>query len=410
MRRIRGRPVWQRSLAAISLASFGWNFVLAQPVIAQTHQPPDKHVGVRHLSPEEMKRLVGANTHTLSYAVASGPTYGWEGNTNGTNTGNGNKLTSIPLVSWTQRGGSPVNLVLYHNSEGNHNSELGNKWTFSFDIYLVTGSGMHPNQTIHWGNDLSYQFTNNGSDVFSAPTGIHDSLVKNVDGTYTLTTPSQTVYHFTSVGGGLYCDTIKDENGNTLSISHNSGGYVTAVTDATSRALSFSYDANNRITSISDPLSRSWSFTYSGTGSAVNLASVSLPSLGGSSYSYSFTYGSTHDITQITSQGGRTASFTYYSDDSLNTQTDGCSNTTTFSYASGATTITDANSHSVTHNYNLINQLSSVTDNLSHSDTYSYDSSYNKTQVTDRRGKVWQYTYDSNGNTLPRRSVTCVLL
>ncbi|HLK55783.1 MAG TPA: DUF6531 domain-containing protein, partial [Chthonomonadaceae bacterium] len=168
----RGRPTWQRVLAALSLASFSWNFVLAQPVSAQTHQTPDKHLGVRRLSAEEMKRKVGANTHTLSYAVASGPTYGWEGAVGGVNSGNGNKLTSIDLVDWTQRGGLPVSLVLYHNSEGNHNSELGNKWCFSFDLYLVTGSGTHPNQTIHWGNDLAYQFTNSGADVFSAPTGI----------------------------------------------------------------------------------------------------------------------------------------------------------------------------------------------------------------------------------------------
>ena len=47
------------------------------------------------------------------------------GTVGGTNTGNGNKLTTLPIVGWTARGGLPVNFTIYHNSQGNHNSELG---------------------------------------------------------------------------------------------------------------------------------------------------------------------------------------------------------------------------------------------------------------------------------------------
>ena len=147
----------------------------------------------RTLTAFELGHIKGS-THSLSYSAASGSTYPWEGNVGGTNSGNGNKLTQIPLVGWTARGGLPVSFSIAHNSQGNHNSELGQKWTHSFDIYLgIDGSG---NATIHWGNDLAYQFTKNMNGSFSPPTGIHDGLVYS-SGTYTLTTPGQVQYAFT---------------------------------------------------------------------------------------------------------------------------------------------------------------------------------------------------------------------
>ncbi|MEP6755010.1 MAG: DUF6531 domain-containing protein [Chthonomonadales bacterium] len=106
--------------------------------------------------------------HAISLSLDSGSAFPWEGSrpsANGTvNTGNGNKLTSIALVGWTAKGGMPVDISLYHNSEGSHNSELGQKWTWSYDIYLSVDS-MTGDVTVHWGNDLSYTFTKSGSPV-----------------------------------------------------------------------------------------------------------------------------------------------------------------------------------------------------------------------------------------------------
>src|SRR4051812_18617952 len=107
------RPTWQRGLALVSLVSFGWSAVLAQPLYAQTHQPPEKHPGIRHLSPEEMQTMFGSRPgggstpHPTPVSSAPGSTYEWEGSMGGTNTGNGNKLTFLPLVGWTQQGGLP---------------------------------------------------------------------------------------------------------------------------------------------------------------------------------------------------------------------------------------------------------------------------------------------------------------
>jgi len=141
---------------------------------------------------------------SLPTEASSGP-----GN-NKVNTVNGNKTITVPIVGWTQRGGLPVSLSLVHNSQSKQNITLGQKWTHTFDIYgLVDGSG---NFNIHWGDDLSYVFTKSGT-LYTPPVGFYDTLVKNVDGTYTLTTKGQTAYHFNL---SQRCDTITDENSNTI--------------------------------------------------------------------------------------------------------------------------------------------------------------------------------------------------
>src|SRR5437016_1426082 len=87
----------------------------------------------------------------------AGAPYAWQGNA-GVNTANGNKLTSVPLVGWTVRGGLPIQFTLNHNSRGTYNLELGQKWTHSFDLKL-TIDDLDGIAAIKWGNDLNYSFT-----------------------------------------------------------------------------------------------------------------------------------------------------------------------------------------------------------------------------------------------------------
>lgn len=97
----------------------------------------------------------------------------------GVNTATGNKQTAYPLVSWTARGGLPVNVTLYHNSQATADDcsgFLGEKWRHSYEICLTFDGS--DNATIHWGDGTHYEFENDGG-TYTAPTGIHESLVKN---------------------------------------------------------------------------------------------------------------------------------------------------------------------------------------------------------------------------------------
>ncbi|MCW3052193.1 MAG: repeat-containing protein, partial [Chthonomonadales bacterium] len=191
----RSRPAWQQPFAMAVVTLFAWTAILAVPAQALTHANLQKPLGVRALSSAEMQKMRGSQTtsHYTSLAPESGSTFPWEASAGGVNTGNGNKLTQVGLVSWTARGGMPVSFTLAHNSQGNHNSELGQKWTHSFDLYLIPGDPYADYVTmgVHWGDDTAIQFTQNVDGSYSAPTGFHDTLVKNTDNTYTLTKPDQ---------------------------------------------------------------------------------------------------------------------------------------------------------------------------------------------------------------------------
>ena len=121
-RRLSPHPRWLRPCALAGATLFAWTMVLATPVACLAQQSLKPRSGVRMLSLQEMQQIVGRLTHQPSLTAASGPTYGWEGSYGGTNTGNGNKLTGIPIVGWTQRGGLPITLALNHNYQSNHDS------------------------------------------------------------------------------------------------------------------------------------------------------------------------------------------------------------------------------------------------------------------------------------------------
>ena len=389
----RSRPGWLRALALGAAGSFAWSFVLATPVQALTHLPTPKREGVRTLSAAEMNAMFGGR-HLTAESSASGSTYPWEASAGGVNTGNGNKLTSIPIVGWSGRGGAGVSFAINHNSQSAHNSELGQKWTHSYDLFMVSAfnAGI-TTVTPHWGDDLSYAFTQNVDGSYSAPTGIHDKLVKNGDNTYALTKTNQVKYHYTTA---LYCDTITLPNGNALAIAYNAGNYVTTVTDATGRVLTFAYDGSSRISTVTDPLSRVWTFAYNGSN---DLTSVSEPALGGTTFSTSFTYNATHDITDLLSPGGRHNTFGYDAYDGLLWEKDGANNQTTYAYSLDGATVTDPNGHAKTYTYTS-GRVSQVTDEASQTQSYAYDANNNKTQTTDERGYNWGSTFDSAGNVL----------
>ena len=79
-------------------------------LLAQSALNPAKRLGGRVLSDAGRQHIVGrrGGVHATAVAEASGSTYPWEASIAGANTANGNKLTSIPIVGWTARGGMPA--------------------------------------------------------------------------------------------------------------------------------------------------------------------------------------------------------------------------------------------------------------------------------------------------------------
>jgi len=358
-------------------------------------------------------------THTLACEEAPGAGLPWEGQVNSpggqVNSGNGNKLTRVPLVSWEDRGGMAVDFTLFHNSQSDYNDELGHGWTWTYDIYIYESMGT---AIVHWGDGTAIPFSQSmgggGGEVwdlsklfaslafpsaafdtdYDPPAGIYDKLVKHTDGTWTLTQKDQTEYRFNGDG---FCQEIEDRNGNTVTLTLNQYNYVTEVTGPSGRSLTISLDQNNNFTSVEDPLGRVWTFDLNSQRD--ELDAVEWPDLDQTTYTDAFEYDASHRITTHTDRRGKEWDYSYNSDGSLASATNPLSHTTGYTYTASATTITLPGSQTIVHNYSS-GKLVSITDQASFSESYSYNGSNQVTGKTDRRGESWSYTYDSRGNVL----------
>ena len=341
-------------------------------------------------------------------ASSPGPAYSWVSSVEGVSTATGNKLTEIPTVSWTARGGLTVDLTLYHNSENNVGSpSRGAKWALIYDTGLKSDAS--GNVHVGWGNGNHYDFGNT-SGTYSPPPGIHDRLIANGSpiASYDLIKPDQTNWHFASYGisGYFQLASISDENGNSITVNRAANGGTTGITDPTGRKVTFGF-SNTYYTSITDPMGRVFSFGFDASG---NMSSVTYPVINGTSYSINLGYDANHNVTSVQDPRGNTALSSYNAaDNSLAWEQDNVGNRTTFTYGYDgvrnitnalATTVRDANSHNTAYWYDSGGRLSTVYDALGNHDAYTFDGGNNLTQKQDRRGFAWNNTYDGMGNVL----------
>jgi RHS repeat-associated protein len=336
---------------------------------------------------------------------APGSPLPWEGSYGGTNTGNGNKLTRVPVVGWDARGAVDVSLNLYHNSQAAGVSELGSRWTHSYDIYLVLDPSTY-RATVQWGDSLAVVFNYDwGTGQYVAETGIRDRLTfaggVGAFTAFTLTKKDGTRYLFNSpVGNRWECASVTDRNGNATTIAHNAAGYVTGVTDPSGRSLTFHYNATNQLTSVSDPSGRVFSFGFNAGG---NLSSVTYPDPDGAgplaSPVVSVGYDANARITSLTNPRGFVSTFGYNANGSLAWERDALNGQTTYAYTSTHADITDPRGGVTRHTYSN-GRLASVRDARNFTEFYGYNASNDRTGVTDKAGRSWTFTYDSRGNVL----------
>lgn len=416
-----------RFLSLATALCFCWSFMLASTVHAAVDRPPTPPGQRRVLSPKEMSQIVGSASPVIgtgdgggsgggSYtnpAATPGTPYSWEGALGGIKVGNGNKLTSVGIVGWTQRGGMPVDLTLNHNSESSRNGELGPKWLMSYDDTLsVDGSG---NVTVYWGDGrvCTFMINVNGS-TYTAPAGITDSIIRYVSvrppsqTSYSLTTKSQNLFTFSmsATAGVFYLTNTQDADYNSISLGYVSGtNLIQTIQDATGRAITLGY-TNNKITSVTDPLYRQWTLSYDGSG---NLAHIYWPVVNGTTYSVNLGYDGNHNVNSYQDKRGNTSKFSYNSDNTIASEQDPYGNQTTLTYGwdgergaaiANAVTVADANNHLMVYYIGTAGQVTASFDALNNATRYAYDASYNATQKEDANGYYWNYTFDGMGNVL----------
>jgi RHS repeat-associated protein len=143
---------------------------------------------------------------------------------------------------------------------------LGAGWSHPYHSFVtIVGKRM----IVHWGGGTIHVYGSNGTDFVCESAGVYDEA-SIAGGILTIKSKSQVEYRFKkngSVGSGvLELYSVKDRNGNELSIQYENGidgvARIASVSDG-SRSLTFSYKSGtNLISQVGDPLGRNVQFDY----------------------------------------------------------------------------------------------------------------------------------------------------
>jgi len=414
-----------RRLALAVVACFSWSLALASSARAITARPPAPPSRTRPLSANEMQHILGATIAPVggdptgrgsggSYVnvgTAPGPAYAWEGSVGDVKTDTGNKMTEIPLVGWTARGGLPVGVSLIHNSLGAPNRYLqdGPKWTTNYDSWVsTTDSGS--SVTVSWADGRAYTFFRNVDGSYASPTGVYDTLSVPYSGGMDIVTKDQVRYRFNAWGTGssvtYFLVSVSDENGNTISINRDGAAHIQTIVDPNNRTITLGLDGSGRLQTVTDPMSRQWIIAYDGNG---DLGRIDYPALSGKVSSRWIGYNN-HNITALTNIGGATQSnYAYNADSTIAWERTPLGSQTSFYYGVDlygnanalATTIAGPDGFKTTHYYDTQGRLTAITDALGYSQNFSnYDGNNNAQTVQDKRGNYWKYTFDGRGSVL----------
>ncbi len=271
---------------------------------------------------------------------------------------------------------------------------LGNKWSHNWQASIKEFDlGNHAIMRLPGGATLVWRKFG-GS--FLPPPGFEGTLVKNEDGTFTLTTWHKLVYTF-DAGGKL--TSIKDRNAtpNSINLTYDGYGRLSTITAPGSRSLTLGYNAENRISTLSDSAGRSVSYGYNtATG---DLTSVQNALTGITSYQYSG-----HLLTQATDPNSHlSVRNTYDGRIRVTQQLDPLGAALNISYSTpgnGATRVTDPKGYQTTYYFDTSMRITDVMNHNGGVTTTAYDSDNNRTTVTNPLLKSWTTTYDINGNVL----------
>jgi RHS repeat-associated protein len=305
-------------------------------------------------------------------------------------------------------GAAQLGYTRYYNAHSDAYGALGWRWTDSYDTRLYPGAGGDVNVVFGSGAEEPFELSNAGTYVPIDPR-VHAALVRNTDGSYTYTTPTNLAYQFTAAG---VLTRIADPNGRATTLSYNAAGRLSTVEATGGARLTRGYDAAGHLATITDPDGATTSYGYDSAG---DLVTVTDPAGGVRRYTYD-----RHLLTSATDPTGATV-FTNTFDAALRltSQSDAAANTTAIGYGdpgAGATVVTDPlgqteryyfdPQHRTTHAvdpggyvtrnvYDTAGNLAKVVDPADHATTFSHDNAGNTTAVTDPLGAPVQLTYDT---------------
>lgn len=311
--------------------------------------------------------------------------------------------------------GLDLHVDRYYNSLADNVSggwHIGNGWNVNVGCDVRLDIDDFDGLTLHMPDGYAALFRTSGS-TWTTPAGLDATLVKNGDGTYTLTWHKNGEKFNFQTGGCL--QGMVDQNGNTITMSYS--GSLQSITDTQNRLTSFTYGSpvnSNYISKISDPSGRNLNYTYNSNGDLTTYGDTN-------SKNTQYSYNANDQLNQIIDPRGNTINFTYGTTypyqltqiGYVNTTCSGGSCNTSFTYNNGAgsctssgvfgnTVVTDANGHTTTYCYDNQGRVNQVIDAKGNKPATSYTSDNNVQTYADgaNPNSPASFTYDPTTNNL----------
>jgi RHS repeat-associated protein len=267
---------------------------------------------------------------------------------------------------------------------------FGGGWRFTYGAYLNVLAGGDVMYHTSTGKQLAYAVKNDGL-TFQAGPGVTASLVKNGNGTYSLTRQNGTVLNFLANGD---LSSLADRNNNATTLAYTSGD-LSSITDTAGRVVTITTNAAGKITKVTLPDGRFVSYSYASN----NLLSVT--DLLGNTWSY--TYDGSHRLLTITDPRPKTTITNVYSGGRVVQQTDGEGKVSTFGWdaATNTATFIDERGFTWKHVYANNKLIEVIPPAPFSADTtkYTYDGSLKPATIREPDGDIWRFDYvhDASG-------------
>ncbi|MBA2716446.1 MAG: DNRLRE domain-containing protein [Propionibacteriales bacterium] len=239
----------------------------------------------------------------------------------------------------------------FYNNLSPNTGTTGGGWTMNVghDVGLI----LYPDGSVAYDGPSGYTvpFLRRADGTFEAAPGVGMRMVKNTDGTYTMTdVENSDSYSFNADG---YMTRKADEDGGQIDYRYDATtGRLTSLSDNQGRTFTFRYDGFGFLSTMTDHNGAVHTYTHSSRGS---LLAYIAPSGRRTDYSYDNSY----NLVRVTVSTGEQhrigydANFRAVTVTKITDPATGSGPKTTYSYGAGSTTSTDAAARKTTYEYDL---------------------------------------------------------
>ena len=283
---------------------------------------------------------------------------------------------------------------------------FGKGWASRYDEQITAQGSLSARLSLADGRAVYFRRDDVNSPFEAVSRDFYGQLVKNADGTYTVTFKGGSVHEFNS-GGKL--TGLKDRSGNQTTLTYDASGSLTSMTDAFGRVLTVA-TVGGRVTRVSDALGKVADYVYNADGT---LQSATYAD--NSKYQYEYVKAGARSLLATVKDALNNILETHSYDSqgrATTSERHGGVEKYTIAYGQSSvagvhTRVTDGLGRTTRyyHQGTVQKVITKIEGNCScgsgvEKTSYEYDAKLNVVKETDALGNATTYTYDADGNML----------